>query len=40
MAILFGFTWFDRELVAARAPGKGSQATISGLEVPKVHFLV
>jgi len=37
---VFGFTWFDRGLAAARAPGREPWPAISGLAMPKVHFLV
>jgi hypothetical protein len=33
-----GFTWFDRELVAAGRPGQGTLSTNNGVEMRKVHF--
>jgi hypothetical protein len=36
--LLFGFTCFYRDLVAARTPGPEIRPTISGLEVPMVDF--
>jgi len=35
---VFGFTWFDRGMVAARASGREPWPAISGLAMPKVHF--
>jgi len=37
---VFGFTWFDRGLVAAGAPGRETRPTTSGLDGPKVHVLL
>ena len=38
--VIFGFTWFYRTQARAKTPGQGTRAAYSGLEGPKVHFLV